>query len=144
MTDKEKKCIGTDKVQCVYARVLETVSHMGMAFLTVGYLVYVLQLLPLSVPIDAIAGSWHLKASAMQQKLHTPSGWSFLSSTAALLHGDVMSYLSIYFLAMVTIICLAFAISTFYREKNYLYTTIAVLQVVVLIIASAGIVSGGH
>jgi hypothetical protein len=144
MTEKEKKFHDIGKVQLVYARVLERASHIGMAFLAVGYLVYVLQLLPLSVPIDAVAGNWHLKASAMQQKLHTPSGWSFLSSTAALVNGDVVSYLSIYFLALVTIICLAFAIITFYREKNYLYTAIAVLQVVVLIIASSGIVSGGH
>jgi uncharacterized membrane protein len=144
MTDRDKKFHDIGKVQLIYARVLETVSHVGMVFLAVGYLVYVLQLLPLSVPIDAIAGNWQLNASAMQQKLHTPSGWAFLSSTAALVHGDVVSYLSIYFLAMVTIICLAFAIITFYREKNYLYTTIAVLQVVVLIIASAGIVSGSH
>ena len=144
MTDKEKKFPAIDNVQLVYGRVLETVSHVGMAFLTAGYLVYVLQLLPPSVPIDAIAGNWHLKASELQQKLHTPSGWSFLSSTAALAHGDVVSYLSIYFLAMATIICLAFTIIIFYREKNYLYTTISVLQVLVLLIASAGVVSGGH
>jgi len=138
--DKEKKSFGIDKVQLVYAQVLETVSHVGIAFLVGGYFVYVLQLLPLSVPIDAIAANWHLKASEMQQKLHTPSGWSFLKSTAALLKGDVVSYLSIFYLAMATIACLAFATITFYREKNYVYTALAVLQVVVLLVAASGLI----
>ncbi|TLU81686.1 MAG: DUF1634 domain-containing protein [Chlorobium sp.] len=140
MSDKEKKSESIDKVQLVYARVLEMVSHVGMAFLAIGYLVYVLQLLPLSVPIDAIAGNWHLKASEMQQKLHTPAGWSIISSPAALFKGDVVSYLSIYYLAMATVVCLVFASVTFYREKNYLYTTIAVLQVVVLLVAASGVI----
>jgi len=138
--DNDKKSHGIDKVQLVYAQVLENVSHIGIAFLTVGYLAYVLQLLPLSVPIDIIAGNWHLKASEMQHKLHTPSGWSFLHNTAILLKGDIISYLSIFYLAMATIVCLAFATITFYREKNYVYTTLAVLQVVVLLVAASGLI----
>ena len=140
MNDKEKNTDKIDQVQLVYARVLEMVSHVGMAFLALGYVVYVLQLLPLSVPIDAIAGNWHLKASEMQQKLHTPAGWSILSSSGALFKGDVVSYLSIYYLAMATVVCLAFASVIFYREKNYLYTTIAVLQVLVLLVAASGLI----
>ncbi len=138
--DKQKKYQAVDEVQTVYARVLEIVSHVGFVFLSVGYLVYVMQLLPLSVPIEAIAGNWHLKASEMQQKLQIPAGWSFVSSTAALGKGDVLSYLSILYLAMATVICLVFAITAFYREKNYLYTAIAVLQVVVLLVAASGLV----
>ena len=140
MSDKEKISQNIDKVQLVYARVLEIVSYVGIAFLAAGYLVYVLQLLPLSVPIDAIAGNWHLKASEMQQKLHTPAGWSIVSSPAELFKGDVVSNLSIYYLAMATLACLGFASVTFYREKNYLYTTIAVLQVVVLLVAASGLI----
>jgi uncharacterized membrane protein len=140
MRDKKKKTQAIDEVQTVYAWVLEIVSHVGFAFLSVGYLVYVMQLLPLSVPIEAIAGNWHLKASEMQHKLNIPVGWSFLSSTAALGKGDVVSYLSIFYLAMATVICLVFAMVTFYREKNYLYTMIAVLQVVVLLFAASGLI----
>lgn len=140
MSDKERNTHNIDKVQLVYARVLEMVSHVGISFLALGYLVYVLQLLPLSIPIDAIAGNWHLKASEMQQKLHTPAGWSILSTPAALFKGDVVSYLSIYYLATATVVCLAFASVTFYREKNYLYTTIALFQLVVLLVAASGLI----
>ncbi len=140
MSDKENKSQNIDKVQLVYARVLEKISHVGFAFLAGGYIIYVLQLLPLSVPIDAIAGNWHLKASEMQEKLHTPAGWSFLSSSTALFKGDIISYLSIFYLALATVVCLAFAIVTFYREKNYLYAVIAVFQFAVLLIAASGLV----
>ncbi len=139
--DKGKNSCDVDKVQLVYAKILETVSSIGFVFLAMGYLVYVLQLLPLSVPIDAIAANWHLKASDMQQKLHTPLGWSFTSGApASLAQGDIISYLSIFYLAMATIACLVFAAVTFYREKNYIYTTIVVLQVVVLVVAATGLI----
>ncbi len=141
MTDKGKKSCAVDRVQLVYAQVLERVSSIGFAFLAIGYLVYVLQLLPFSVPIEAIAANWHLNASDMQHKLHTPLGWSFSDGTlAALLKGDIVSYLSIFYLAMATIVCLVFATTIFYREKNYIYTTITLLQVIVLIVAATGLI----
>ncbi|NTV92263.1 MAG: DUF1634 domain-containing protein [Chlorobiaceae bacterium] len=137
-TSREKNDEG--HVQFVYARVLDFVSHTGMLFIAAGYFVYVLQLLPLSVSISAVADNWHLSASDMQQKLHVPSGWSFMGSMTDLLKGDVLSYTSILFLCMATILCLVFAAKTFFREKNYIYTIIAVLQVLVLLFAASGTV----
>ncbi len=140
MTEKEKNSPGTEKVQLVYARVLNTASHVAIFFLAAGYLIYILQLLPSSVPIESIAGNWHLSASEMQQKIHTPSTWVFFSTPGILFNGDIVSYLSIFYLSMVTVICLAVAAVIFYRGKNYLYTTITILQVLVLLIAASGVI----
>ena len=140
MINMQREKSGIDPVQLIYARVLDLASHLGMALIAIGYLVYVLQLLPLSVPIDAVAGNWHLRASVVQQKLHMPAGWSFMEAGGTLLKGDVISYLSIIYLAMATILCLAFSSMTFFREKNYIYTVIALLQVAVLLFASSGVV----
>ncbi len=139
--DNNKKRHGVDNVQRVYAQILENVSHVGFALLIGGYFVYIFQLMPLSVPIDAIAQNWHLSAATMQQKLNTPSGWSFFGSTSLLMKGDVVSSLSIYYLATATIFCLLFAIPAYIREKNYIYTTISLFQIVVLLVAASGIIN---
>ncbi len=141
MMDKNKKSQGIDNVQQVYSKVLENVSHVGFVLLIGGYFVYILQLLPLSIPIDVIAGNWHLSAAEMHQKLNTPSGWSFFATTAMLMKGDVFSSLSIYYLATATIFCLLFTIPAYIRDKNYIYTTIAFFQIVVLLVAASGIIN---
>ena len=138
-TNREKPDEGD--VQFVYAKVLDFVSHAGMVFIAAGYLIYVMQLPPLSVSIRAVADNWHLSASDMQQKLHVPSGWSFMGSMADALHGDVVSYMSILFLCMATILCLVFAVKVFFREKNYIYTAITFLQALVLLVAASGVIS---
>lgn len=140
MTDKEMNSSGAEKVQLVYARVLDIVSHVAIFFLAVGYLIYVLQLLPLAVPIESISGNWHLSASEMQQKIHTPSTWLFFSTPGILFKGDIVSYISIFYLSMVTVICLVVAAVLFYRGKNYLYFVITIFQVLVLLIAASGFI----
>jgi uncharacterized membrane protein len=140
MTEKQDNSPRIEKVQLVYARVLEMVSHVAMFLLAAGYLVYILQLLPPSVPIESISGNWHLSAFDMQQKLHAPSGWLIFSNTEALFKGDVVSYFSIFYLCMATIICLVFAAIIFFRGKNYLYAAITALQVLVLFFAASGLI----
>jgi uncharacterized membrane protein len=41
-------------------------------------------------------------------------------------------------------LCLVVIIPLFFREKDRIYTLIALLQVLVLVFAATGIISGGH
>jgi uncharacterized membrane protein len=143
MTDKKQERVYADRVQTAYANALDIVSHSVIVVMVLGYLLYLTELPPLSVPIETIAGNWHLSSARMQAKLHLPCGWSCFSSSAGLMHGDVVSYMSIIFLSMATVLCLATAIMAFFREKNHLYSSIATVQIVVLLIAASGILSAG-
>lgn len=127
-----------DRVQLVYAAVLDFVAHTGMALIAAGFLVYVFRLLPLTVSIEDIASHWHLRAGEMNQALSVPSGWSWVHDP---LHGDVLSFISIVFLSMAAMICLLAVIPVFFGEKNRTYALIALLQVFVLAAAVAGIAS---
>ncbi|NTU92493.1 MAG: DUF1634 domain-containing protein [Chlorobiaceae bacterium] len=144
MTEKKKGVIYADRVQLTYAKTLEFVSHSVIVVMAVGYLFYLLQLLPLGLPIETIAGNWHLSSAELHDTMQVPCGWSCFSSLSTLLHGDSVSYASVVFLAMATTLCLATAIWAFFSEKNYFYAAMATLQVVVLLLAASGIFSSGR
>lgn len=129
MNGKKREKAEIDKVQLVYASVLDVVSHIGMALIAAGFLIYVLKLLPLTVSIEDVAAHWQMRAADMNRILTVPSGWSWVQDP---LHGDVLSYFSIVFLSMAAMICLVSVIPVFLGEKNRTYALIALLQVMVL------------
>ncbi|NTW55260.1 MAG: DUF1634 domain-containing protein [Chlorobaculum sp.] len=138
----KQETVHADKVQLAYAGILSKATTLGMILVAIGYIVYVFQLLPLSVPIDQVAGNWGLRASEFHQKVPgAPSGWSCFSHAG---QGDMLSYISIIYLGIVTMMCLVAAGFAFLREKNMIYTLVSFAQIAVLILAAAGVVSGGH
>ncbi|NTW52785.1 MAG: DUF1634 domain-containing protein [Chlorobiaceae bacterium] len=144
MTDKPREGGYADRVQLVYAKTLDYVAHSVIVVMAAGYFLYLTGMLPLSVPIETIAGNWHLSAANMQAKLNLPCGWGCFTSPAGILHGDIMSYISVIFLSLATLICLVSALLVFFSEKKHLYSVITILQVLVLLVAASGIMSGGR
>jgi len=130
-----------DNAQRVYGQVLHWVSTLGIVFVILGFAIYIFELFPLKVPISDIAQNWHLGAEELNQKFHLPTGWAWVND---MLHGDVLSFASIVYLSGGTIICLAAVAVVFFREKNMIYTTIAVFQILVLVFAASGIIGSGH
>lgn len=130
-----------NNAQLVYANVLHWASTLGIVFVVLGFAVYVFELLPLSVSIDDIAQSWHLSAAELNQQYHLPTGWAWVSD---ILKGDILSFASIVYLSGATIICLVAVAGVFFKEKNIIYTVIAVLQVLVLVFAASGVIGSGH
>ncbi|TCD48225.1 hypothetical protein [Chlorobium sp. N1] len=125
--------------QLAYAGVLDRLSHLAMLFLAGGYMTYVFRLLPQKVGIADIAANWHLRASEMQARLDAPVGWSFIASPESFLRGDALSYLSIILVCMIPVACLLWTAPSFFREKRPVFGIIAILQVVILAVASSGI-----
>jgi hypothetical protein len=130
-----------DKVQLAYAGILGKATTLGIALIIIGYVVYAFNLIPLSVSIEQVASNWHLRAGDFHQKINAPLGWSCFNDPGK---GDVLSYISLIYLGIVTIFCLFGAGIAFLREKNMIYTFFAFAQMAVLILAAAGVVSGGH
>jgi len=136
-----KQQLHADRVQMAYARVLSWTSTFGIIFIIAGYLIYVFQLLPFAVAPEAIAAQWHLRAAELHKAVPVPSGWDWIGQLG---RGDVLSYASIVYLSSATIICLGAIIPVFIREKDHIYTTVTILQVLVLLFAATGVISGGH
>jgi hypothetical protein len=136
-----KETVHADRVQLDYASVLSLTSTVGMVLIAAGYFAYISGLLPAAVTAEEVSLHWHLKASEFHKVVHFPAGWEW---TGYLGLGDVLSYASINYLALVTVICLVWIIPSFIREKDRIYTLLTFFQVFVLLFAAAGIVSGGH
>ncbi len=130
-----------NNAQLVYAFVLHWVSTLGIFIVVAGFAVYVFELLPQSVAIDAVAKSWHLSAAELNQRYPLPTGWTWVSD---ILNGDILSFASIVYLSAATILCLLAVAWVFLKEKNGIYTVIALLQVLVLVFAASGIIGSGH
>jgi hypothetical protein len=136
-----KQELHANKVQLTYATVLSWTSALGMVFIVAGYIIYVFQLLPVAVSPAEIAMHWHLRASELHAAVSVPSGWDWVHHLAK---GDALSYASIVYLSSVTMFCLAVIIPVFIKEKDNIYTVLTVFQVLVLFLAAAGAISGGH
>lgn len=133
-----------DRVHLLYAKTLDLVSHVIIAAMSVGYVIYLSGLLPLAIPVKTLAANWNVSAAQMQSRLHQPSGWSFLANPGGLLQGDIISYMSVMLLALATMFCLAVAVAAYFRERKPLFFTIALGQFLVLLVAASGIMAAGH
>ncbi len=136
-----KQQLHANRIQLTYATVLSWTSTLGIIFVVAGYLVYVLQLLPSTVSPSEVAMHWHLRAAELHKIVPVPSGWDWIYQLG---RGDVLSYASVVYLSSVTMLCLAVIIPLFLKEKDMIYSVMTLLQVLVLVFAAAGIVSGGH
>ena len=68
-------------------------------------------------------------------------GWGWV---AVLNMGDYLNFIGIALLALVTIVCYLGILPTLFRNKDWVYGTIAILEILVLSLAASGIVTGGH
>ncbi len=136
-----KQQLHANRIQLTYATVLSWTSTLGIIFVVAGYLVYVFQLLPSTVSPSEVAMHWHLRAAELHKIVPVPSGWDWIYQLG---RGDVLSYASVVYLSSVTMLCLAVIIPLFLKEKDMIYAVMTLLQVLVLVFAAAGIVSGGH
>jgi hypothetical protein len=63
-------------------------------------------------------------------------GWAWFGE---LQYGDMLNYIPIAFLSLLTIICYASLIPGLLRKKDTTYTVIAILEIIVLLVAASGI-----
>ncbi|MEC9486821.1 MAG: DUF1634 domain-containing protein [Prosthecochloris sp.] len=123
-------------VERSYAGMLERVSMAGIAASIVAYLLYVLHIVPSSVPVHEIAANWHLGAGELAERGLVVEGWSWIAGLPA---SDTLSLASIGLLTMTPVACLATASVSFLLRKDYAYALIAFLQIVVLLVAVSGV-----
>jgi uncharacterized membrane protein len=138
MVEKENGCPGAE-VERSYAGVLERVSIGGVVLSILAYVLYVFHLLPLSVSVESIAGHWHVSADELASEGFVTQGWAWISH---LPDADILSLAAVGLLTMTPVACLAVASLSFFRQKDYAYTIIAVLQIGALLVAASGVFTG--
>jgi hypothetical protein len=135
--------------QMLYARLLAAGMYLGLGILLATFLLYLTGIIAPAVPIQELPNYWTLSAHEYLEAinhdfLHRDTivvGWGWL---AVLDRGDYLNFIGIALLALVTIVCYLGILPTLFRKRDWIYGTIAILEVVILALAASGVVSAGH
>lgn len=135
--------------QLLYAKILSAGMLLGLALLLTTFLLYISGIIAPAIPIEELPRLWTLSAHDYLQTINREflhrealvTGWGWV---ALLGKGDFLNFVGIALLAAVTIGCYLGISPTLLRKKDWIYGTIALLEVIILALAASGIVSVGH
>jgi len=125
--------------QAVYARWLDIGTRIGFASLILSFSLYLLRFVDPWVPLAELPRYWTLPVDRYLAATGIPSGWGWVS---LVLKGDILNFVGIAVLALVTVACFARVSLVFMSSRDFKFTALAVIQIVVLALAAIGI--AGH
>ena len=130
-----------DDIQHLYANTLHWIAIIGFIFLVLSFIIYVLGILPPLVEPSTIPDMWHLPADEYVELNRLSTGWDWVDTIA---HGDIIAMSSLFFLATGTIICFAVILVMFIKRRIWPYAIFTAAEIIVLLLAAGGIVTGSH
>ena len=138
-----------DADQLLYAGILAKGMYLGLGLLLVTFALYMTGLVQPGIPIDELPRLWTLSAHEYlevvnHEFLHRPEvvdGWRWVYVLGM---GDYLNFVGIALLSAVTIVSYMGVIPSLLRKKDWIYATIATLEVIVLTLAASGLVAVGH
>ena len=130
------------KEQVIYANILVIGVWIGLALLFVTYFIYLSGLMPSHVDMSLITNNWGKGVNEYLEITHSPHGWGWLTLLG---NGDFLNYIGLAFLALMTIFCYLVLLKGYIAKKDWIYASIAFLEILVLSLAASGLLgSGGH
>ncbi len=127
--------------QARYARVLDLTAKAGFAVLVVGFVAYMLGWLETHVPVTDLPAVWELPLAEYIVRTGTPTGWGWI---AHLHKGEFAGLAGIALLAGCSAACLVAVIPLYVRRGDRTYALVCALVILVLLLASSGILTAGH
>ncbi|MBU2490668.1 MAG: DUF1634 domain-containing protein [Proteobacteria bacterium] len=127
--------------QIRYANMVFWGAWLAIAIMILTYTAYMTGAVKPFIPVEDISRYWAMPASEYIHESGAPTGWSWV---ALLGHGDYMNFLGIALLAVMTIVCFLGALLPAYiKKKDWIFSGIVILEVLVLTLAASGILGGG-
>ncbi len=128
--------------QILYANILNKGMLVGLIGLVVTFIIYGAGILKPVIPLEQVQNYWVMPVSEYLAKSGIHAGWAWLGNLG---YGDMLNYLPIAFLSILTIICYLAILPGLIRKKDTAYVALAIIEVIVLTVAASGILgSGGH
>jgi hypothetical protein len=128
--------------QELYAKILNTGMLVGLAGLVVVFIIYCIGILEPLIPMEKVQTYWILSVHEYLELSGIQAGWAWFGN---LKYGDMLNFLPIAFLSLLTIVCYIAIIPGLIRKKDTAYVVIAILEIIVLAVAASGILgTGGH
>jgi len=142
MDTPNEQALKPSREQIIYANLLIIGVWAGIFILVTTYLLYLTEVLPSHVELSLIPKFWGKGVDEYLAITHSPRGWGWVTLLGK---GDFLNYLGFVLLALMTIICYLVLVRGYVRQKNWIFSAIAILEIIVLSVAASGILgSGGH
>ena len=142
MNTLNEQALKPSREQIIYANLLIIGVWLGIFILVTTYVIYLTEILPSHVELTLIPKVWGKGVAEYLEITHSPHGWGWVHLLAK---GDFLNYIGFVLLALMTIFCYLVLVRGYARQKNWIFTAIAVLEIIVLSVAASGILgSGGH
>lgn len=137
-----KEMLKPTREQIIYANLLILGVWAGIFILVATYAIYLIGILPSHVDMSLLPTLWGKGVDEFLELTHAPHGWGWVSLLGK---GDFLNYIGFALLALMTILCYLVLVRGYSRQKDWIYTAIAVLEIIVLLIAASGLLgAGGH
>ncbi|HIE12772.1 MAG TPA: DUF1634 domain-containing protein [Desulfotomaculum sp.] len=129
--------------QVVYGNLLLVASIGGIALMVVTFLLYISGLVAPHFPLEELPKYWGRGISAHEyvEATKAPVGWGWLRLVGK---GDYMNFLGIALLAGVTVFGYLVLLPAYIKRKEGIYSVLVAVEILVLVLAAAGIISAGH
>jgi hypothetical protein len=128
--------------QILYADILNKGMLIGLLGLVVTFIIYATGILSPKIPLGDVQNYWVMPVSEYLAKSGIHAGWAWLGNLG---YGDMLTFLPIAFLSLLTIVCYLAILPGLIRKKDTAYVVLAIVEVIVLTVAASGILgSGGH
>ena len=128
--------------QILYANILSKGMLIGLLGLVLTFIIYGAGILEPKIPLEQVQNYWVMPVSEYLQLTGIHAGWAWLGNLG---YGDMLNFLPIAFLSLLTIVCYLAILPGLMRKKDTAYVVLVIVEVVVLAVAASGILgSGGH
>lgn len=142
MSTPNKQAHQPSRDQIIYANLLVIGVWSGIFTLVLTYTIYVTGILPAHVDMALIPKVWGKGVSDYLELTHSPHGWGWAGLLAK---GDFLNYIGFALLGLMTVLCFIVLLRGYIRQKNWIFSIIAFLEILVLSLAASGLLgSGGH
>lgn len=142
MNTQKDQALKPSREQIIYANLLIIGVWAGIIILFTTYFIYLTGILPSHVEMSLIPTVWGKGVAEYQEVTHSPHGWGWVSLLAK---GDFLNYIGFALLALMTIFCYLVLIRGYIQKKDWIFSAITILEILVLSLAASGILgSGGH
>jgi hypothetical protein len=128
--------------QVLYAKILNIGMLIGLVGLVVAFIIYSTGIQEPHIPLEKVQSYWILSVHEYLEESGIQAGWAWFGN---LQFGDMLNFLPIAFLSLLTIVCYIAILPGLIRKKDTAFVVIAVLEIIVLAVAASGILgTGGH
>jgi hypothetical protein len=131
-----QKSTGATEAQILYANILNAGMLIGFISLITIFILYISGILSPLIPPEKVESYWTLPLHDYLEKSGMEVGWAWFGK---LQYGDMLNFVPIAFLSLLTIICYLSLIPGLIRKKDTTYTVIAIVEIIVLLVAASGI-----